>query len=237
MLSFKCIWTSHYWTVGQLCLHNIPYKHAFALHKLYNTYGCDFWLGLNSSPPSDAYMHQWIKSALVQIMTCRLFSAKPLSNYSAPSHYLTRAGLLLIGPLGTNFSKTWIKIRSFSFTKMHLKLSSAKMAAMLSRGRWVKTAKLPSATTIKGNVVWCCRMRWAAPGYMFTHWGRVTHISVKCWMVYDISIFFFLLMFAYHCTKLCSKNCSLPNIGMYIIGAMHIHNETLSLNSCNYFIN
>ena len=34
---------------------------------------------VNSSPPSAAYMRQWIGSALVQIMACRLFSAKPLS--------------------------------------------------------------------------------------------------------------------------------------------------------------
>ena len=34
---------------------------------------------LNSSPPRAAYMRQWIGSALVQIMACRLFSAKPVS--------------------------------------------------------------------------------------------------------------------------------------------------------------
>ena len=33
----------------------------------------------NSSPLSAAYMHQWITSALVQIIACRLFGAKPLS--------------------------------------------------------------------------------------------------------------------------------------------------------------
>ena len=38
----------------------------------------------------------------------------------------TNAGLLLIGPLGTNFSKISIEILTFSFKKMHLKLSSAK---------------------------------------------------------------------------------------------------------------
>ena len=32
----------------------------------------------NSSPLSPAYMHQWIGSALVQIMACRLFATKPL---------------------------------------------------------------------------------------------------------------------------------------------------------------
>ena len=34
---------------------------------------------VNSSPPSAAYMCQWIGSSLVQIMACRLFGAKPLS--------------------------------------------------------------------------------------------------------------------------------------------------------------
>ena len=37
-----------------------------------------FW-SINSSPPGDSYMHQWIKSALVQRMAYRLFCAKPLS--------------------------------------------------------------------------------------------------------------------------------------------------------------
>ena len=35
--------------------------------------------GLNSSPRSAAYMRQVIGSALVQVMACRLFDAKPLS--------------------------------------------------------------------------------------------------------------------------------------------------------------
>ena len=33
----------------------------------------------NSSPPSAAYMRQWIGSALVRVMACRLFGAKPLT--------------------------------------------------------------------------------------------------------------------------------------------------------------
>ena len=36
------------------------------------------------------------------------------------------AGLLLIEPLGTNFSEISIGIQTFSFTKMHLNVSSAK---------------------------------------------------------------------------------------------------------------
>ena len=51
----------------------------------------------------------------------------------------TNAGLLSIGLLGTNFSENRIGILSFSFKKMHLKLSSANVAAILSRRRWLKT--------------------------------------------------------------------------------------------------
>ena len=38
----------------------------------------------------------------------------------------TNAGILLIGPLGINFSEILIEINTFSFNKMHLKMSSAK---------------------------------------------------------------------------------------------------------------
>ena len=36
----------------------------------------------------------------------------------------TNAGILLIGPLGTNFSEIVIEIHIVSFKKMHLKISS-----------------------------------------------------------------------------------------------------------------
>ena len=38
----------------------------------------------------------------------------------------TNAGILLIGPLGTNFSEIFINIYVFSFMKMHLKMSCGK---------------------------------------------------------------------------------------------------------------
>ena len=38
----------------------------------------------------------------------------------------TNAGILLIGPSGINFSEILIWIQTFSFKKMHLKMSSAK---------------------------------------------------------------------------------------------------------------
>ena len=39
---------------------------------------------------------------------------------------LSDAGMLLIGPLRTNFSEILIKIQTFSLTKISLKMSSAK---------------------------------------------------------------------------------------------------------------
>ena len=38
----------------------------------------------------------------------------------------TNAGILLIGPLETNFSEIWIEIRTFSFKEMHFKMLSGK---------------------------------------------------------------------------------------------------------------
>ena len=38
----------------------------------------------------------------------------------------TNAGILLIGPLGSNFREILIEIQTFSFKKMYLKMSSAK---------------------------------------------------------------------------------------------------------------
>ena len=38
----------------------------------------------------------------------------------------TNAGILIIGPLGTNFSEILIEIQTFSLNKVHLKMSSAK---------------------------------------------------------------------------------------------------------------
>ena len=38
----------------------------------------------------------------------------------------TNDWILLIGPLGTNFGEILVAIQTFSFNKMHLKMSSAK---------------------------------------------------------------------------------------------------------------
>ena len=56
---------------------------------------------------------------------CSSWVAKIFKTYFVINIW-TNAGILLIRPLGTNFSEILIKIHTFSFKKMHLKMSSAK---------------------------------------------------------------------------------------------------------------
>ena len=71
---------------------------------------------INSLRPSDAYV-----SKLTIIG-----SDNGLSPNRRQAVFWTNAGVLLIGPLGTNFSEILIGINIFSFRKKHLKMSSVK---------------------------------------------------------------------------------------------------------------
>ena len=71
------------------------------------------WFNFNPS----IYMHQWTGSALVQVMA--------------------NADLLLTGPLGTNFSEIEVKITKVYIHENAFENILFKMAAILSRGRWV----------------------------------------------------------------------------------------------------
>ena len=73
---------------------------------------------INSLRPSDAYI-------CIGKLTI-IGSDNGLSPDRRQAIIWTNAGLLLIGPLGTNFSEILIKILTFSFKKMRLKVSSAK---------------------------------------------------------------------------------------------------------------
>ena len=53
----------------------------------------------------------------------------------------TNAGILLIGPLETNFSEISIEIKIFSLTNLRLKVLSAKVTAILSRPQCVNNEK------------------------------------------------------------------------------------------------
>ena len=50
---------------------------------------------------------------------------------------LTNAGILLIGPLGTNFSEIRIEIKKLSIHENAFETVEWEMGAMLSGGKWV----------------------------------------------------------------------------------------------------
>ena len=70
----------------------------------------------------------------------------------------TNAGLLLIGPLGTNFSEILIKFLTFSFKKMRLKVSSSKRRPCCL------------GLNVLAQITTCCRM---AP----------VHYLNQCWLI------------------------------------------------------
>ena len=84
------------------------------------------WL-INSSPPRAAYKCQWTVSALVQIMACRLYGTKPLSEPML-DHYQ-------LDPWEQSSVKFFlIKIQNFSFMKMHVKISSVEWGPFCPEG-------------------------------------------------------------------------------------------------------
>ena len=82
-------------------------------------------------PPSAAYMRRWTGSASIG-------SGSRLSPVRRQAITWTKADVLSIGPLGTNFSEILVEIVAFSLTKMRLKMSF-EMAAISLMGIWVNT--------------------------------------------------------------------------------------------------
>ena len=71
----------------------------------------------------------------------------------------TNAGILLIGPLGTNFSEILIKVYTFSFKKMHLKMSSGKwrpscLVLNELRAKWLKVLKNVASHVVTVADLW-----------------------------------------------------------------------------------
>ena len=82
----------------------------------------DIFACLNSSPPSNVYMRQWIGSALVQIFW--------LVAFAASSHNLKQCLVIV----NWTHSEILIKIQNIYFTKLHLKISSAKLLPFCPEG-------------------------------------------------------------------------------------------------------
>ena len=68
---------------------------------------------------------RWVTHICVSKVTI-IVSNNGLSPGRRQAIIWNNAGILLIGPLGTNFTGILIEIHTFSFKKMHLKMSSGK---------------------------------------------------------------------------------------------------------------
>ena len=98
----------------------------------------------------------------------------------------TNAGILLIAPLGTNFNEIIIEIKIFSFTNLHLKVPSAKVAAILFRPQCVKVAQLAalqrSAVTGRNRRTLECGTWYHHPRRLQCVWSRNLRIlKVATW--------------------------------------------------------
>ena len=163
-------------------------------------------------------------------MACRLFLRQAFT--------WTNADSLPIGPQGTNLSEIWIAIIAFSFKKMRLKKSSAKMAAVLFRGRWVD--KSLAITSVKW-INWCnmkSHICWnVKPLKIYLHWiawckavaSPVQKGSTIVFLLSPIhhrkySIDLLHLQIAFHCTTLCKTGVSqllmhwrVHSVALYIV--------------------
>ena len=73
------------------------------------------------------YLTQWGRVRHIYVSKLSIIgSDNGLSPGRRQAIIWTNAGILLIGPLGTNFSEILIGIQKFSFKKTHLKMPSAK---------------------------------------------------------------------------------------------------------------
>ena len=94
--------------------------------KLNTSLSMIFKLSIHSSLPHTFLIH-WgrVTHICVGYLTI-IGSDNGLSPGRRKAIIWINAGILLIWPLGTNFSEILIAIKAFSFNKMHLKVSSAK---------------------------------------------------------------------------------------------------------------
>ena len=84
----------------------------------------------------------------------------------------TNTGILLIGPLVTKFSENLIRIQTFSFKKMHLKMSSAKWRPFCL-GLNVLTCHLWSPVTFTSEQF--------HSGEVTFHFRATDHHLSQCW--------------------------------------------------------
>ena len=82
----------------------------------------------------------------------------------------TKAMILLIGPLGTNFNEIWLENQNFSFKKMHLRMSAVK--------RWPFCLGLNVKYILITSLASCVASLTVWSKYVGAEWARIK--SAQC---------------------------------------------------------
>ena len=115
------------WIFSEYIQWPFPFKQSYSEMKIFTV---NFHFGITISIPHysqcQTLTHSgWLMHICVSKLTI-IGSDNGLLPGQRQGFVWTKAGILLIGPLGTNFSELFIEIHTISFTKMHLKMSSRK---------------------------------------------------------------------------------------------------------------
>ena len=95
----------------------------------------------------------------------------------------TNAGILLIGPLGTNFGEIWIEIQIFSFRKMHWKMSSAKWRPFCLGLNVLNSVLAWEITRVSLHKIWKSLRWWNHRRNLFN-----SRMSLNSWSVFQIPL-------------------------------------------------
>ena len=150
--------------------------HECSSKRLYFYHGYGWWLGvhlLGGHAPGHfqpvgwaflIFLTHWGRVTHICVSKLTIIASdNGLSPGQRQAIVWTNAGILLIGPLGTNFSEILIEIPMFSFKKMHLKVSAVKWRTFCS------SLNVLSATT---------RDVWIIPSFqIYGYVLNVEHIS------------------------------------------------------------
>ena len=114
---------------------------ACSVHSLKNVDKCVISYGQFGEISRDMGLTHWGRVTHICVVELTIFcSDNGLSPGRHQAIIWTNAGILLIGPLGTNFSEILIEIHTFSLEKVYLKMSSGKWRPFslgLNVLRWV----------------------------------------------------------------------------------------------------
>ena len=130
--ALNVILTSESWLLNHFSfhtVHNVKYQPEFIYPTLMT---CRIRYNLTHIPPSAAYVRRWTGCALVQVMACRLFGAKPL-----PEPML---GLIVNLSFRDELQWNVNRNRKTFNPENALENVVCEVVAIVSRRRWVETS-------------------------------------------------------------------------------------------------